>query len=74
MIQNLKCDVTYALDLPPSVTNFHTFSDPSPSSVTYFMDGPIVPLSVLSLQQKISSIKMASSKKPDNYYFKYRSS
>src|SRR6218665_2292188 len=58
MIQNLKCDVTYALDLPPSVTNFHTFSPPSPSSVTYFMDGPIVPLSVLSLQQKISSINV----------------
>ena len=27
------------LTLPP-VTNCHTFSDPSPSSVTYFMDGP----------------------------------
>jgi len=25
----------------PSVTNCHTFSDPSPSSVTYFMDGPL---------------------------------
>src|SRR6218665_626505 len=24
----------------PSVTNCHTFSDPLPSSVTYFMDGP----------------------------------
>ena len=30
-----------ALDPLPSVTNCHTFSDPlSPSSVTYFMDGP----------------------------------
>src|SRR6218665_808145 len=26
---------------PPPVTNCHTFSDPSPSSVTYFMDGPL---------------------------------
>src|SRR6218665_34082 len=26
--------------LDPSVTNCHTFSDPLPSSVTYFMDGP----------------------------------
>ena len=26
----------------PSVTNCHTFSDPSPSSVTYIMDGPHV--------------------------------
>ena len=27
---------------PPPVTNCHTFSDPLlPSSVTYFMDGPI---------------------------------
>ena len=26
--------------LPP-VTNCHTFSDPVPSSVTYFMDGPM---------------------------------
>src|SRR6218665_2049663 len=33
-----KCDVTCSL--PPPVTNCHTFSDPSPSSVTYFMDGP----------------------------------
>src|SRR6218665_658972 len=24
----------------PSVTNCHTFSDPSPSSVTYLIDGP----------------------------------
>src|SRR6218665_3979739 len=33
-----KCDVTCSL--PPSpVTNCHTFSDPSSSSVTYFMDG-----------------------------------
>ena len=30
---------------PPPFTNCHTFSDPlSPSSVTYFMDGPIVRL------------------------------
>ena len=26
---------------PSPVINCHTFSDPSPSSVTYFMDGPI---------------------------------
>src|SRR6218665_3851801 len=35
----LKCDVTCSCT-PPSVTNCHTFSDPSPSSVTYFMDDP----------------------------------
>ena len=35
-----KCDVTSSR--PPSpVTNCHTISDPLPSSVTYFMDGPI---------------------------------
>src|SRR6218665_3104689 len=35
-----KCNVTWPL--PPSpVTNCHTFSDPYPSSVTYFMDGPL---------------------------------
>ena len=27
---------------PPPVTNCRTFSDPSPCSVTYFMDGPLV--------------------------------
>src|SRR6218665_2694725 len=28
---------------PPPVTNCHTFSDPLPSSsVTYFMDGPLI--------------------------------
>src|SRR6218665_1743995 len=30
---------SYAL-YPPSVTNCHIFSDPFPSSVTHFMDGP----------------------------------
>ena len=25
---------------PPSLTNCHTFSDPSPLSVTHFMEGP----------------------------------
>src|SRR6218665_2965765 len=33
-----KCVVTCSL-LPPPVTNCHTFSDPSPSRATYFMDG-----------------------------------
>src|SRR6218665_2160921 len=38
----LKCDVTCSWT-PPPVTNCHTFSDPlPPSSVTYFMDGPLV--------------------------------
>ena len=32
-----KCDVTCSWT-PPPVTNCHTFSDPSPSSVTYFVD------------------------------------
>ena len=33
---------SHALDPPPPVTNCHTFSDPlAPSSVTYFMDGPL---------------------------------
>ena len=36
-----KRDVTCSLP-PPPVTNCHTFSDPFPSSVTYFMDGPLV--------------------------------
>ena len=31
---------SHALCPPPPVTNCHTISDPSPSSVTYFMDGP----------------------------------
>src|SRR6218665_1719041 len=36
-----KRDVTCST--PSSVTNCHTFSDPlSPSSVTYFMDGPTI--------------------------------
>src|SRR6218665_3594532 len=35
----LKCDITCSWT-PPSVTNCHTFSDPLPLSVTYFMDGP----------------------------------
>ena len=34
-----KHDVTCSW-APPPVTNCHTFSDPSPSSMTYFMDGP----------------------------------
>src|SRR6218665_1253916 len=36
----LKYDVTCSWASPPSVTNCHTFSEPLPSSVTYFMDGP----------------------------------
>src|SRR6218665_3872165 len=36
-----KSVTSHALGPPSSVTNCHTFSDPlSPSSVTYFMDGP----------------------------------
>jgi len=33
---------------PPPVTNCHAFSGPFPSSVTYFMDGPlhVVPTSI----------------------------
>ena len=31
---------SHALDLPPPVTNCHTFSYPFPSSVMCFMDGP----------------------------------
>src|SRR6218665_2199585 len=38
----LKFDVTCSWTTPPPVTNCHTFSDPSPSSVTYFMDGPFL--------------------------------
>ena len=41
-----KRDVTCSWP-PPPVTNCHTFSDPSPSSVTYFMDGPIAACSDL---------------------------
>ena len=36
---------SHAPDPPPPVTNCHTFSNPSPSSVTYFMDGPRLPYS-----------------------------
>ena len=39
--QIYKCDVTGSWPLTP-VTNCHTFSDPS--SVTYFMNGPLVRL------------------------------
>ena len=42
-----KCDVTWSI---PPVTNCHTFSDPSPWSVTYFMDGPLHTLFLASLQ------------------------
>src|SRR6218665_1927896 len=36
-----KCDVTCSL--PPSpVTNCHLLGPPPPSSMTYFMDGPLV--------------------------------
>src|SRR6218665_3876961 len=31
----LKCDITYSWAPSPPVTNCHTFSDPSPSIVTY---------------------------------------
>src|SRR6218665_2312397 len=33
---------SHALDPLPPVTNCHTFSDPCPSSVTFFMDGPLL--------------------------------
>ena len=36
----------------PPVTNCHTFSDPLPSSVTYFMDGPSSDQVFVSLQIK----------------------
>jgi len=35
---------SHALYPPPPVTNCHTFSDPLPSSMTYFMDGPLTVL------------------------------
>src|SRR6218665_203685 len=38
--KNLKSVTSHALGPPPSVINCHTFSDPLPSSVTYFEDGP----------------------------------
>ena len=38
--KNWKCDVTWSWPPLPPVTNCHTFSDPPPWSVTYFMDGP----------------------------------
>ena len=41
------------LSTPPPVTNCHTFSDPSPSSVTYFMDGPIC-----SIDNKIVNVSV----------------
>src|SRR6218665_3994459 len=37
----LKSVMSHALGPPSPVTNCHTFSDPFPSSVTYFMDGPL---------------------------------
>ena len=36
-----KRDVTCSWPPVPPVTNCHTFSDPSPSSVTHFMNGPL---------------------------------
>jgi len=40
MYENLfKSMMSHAIGPLPPVTNCHT-SDPSPSSVTYFMDGP----------------------------------
>src|SRR6218665_315853 len=39
--KNEKCSVTWSLTPPPSVTNCRIFSDPSPSSVTYFIDSPL---------------------------------
>ena len=43
--------------LPPSVTNCHTFSDPlSPSSVTYFMDGPLSEF----LRDKMKNVQVKS--------------
>ena len=47
---------SHALDPPPPVTNCHTFSDPLlPSSVTYFMDGPIVTTETNSFKLLINS-------------------
>src|SRR6218665_1107958 len=40
MYNFLKHDVTCSWTPHPPVTNCHTFSDPLPSSVTHFMDGP----------------------------------
>src|SRR6218665_2028103 len=37
--KNLKV-TSHALGSPPPVTNCHTFFNPLPLSVTYFMDGP----------------------------------
>jgi len=36
----LKSVASHALGPPPTLTHFHTFSDPSQSSMTYFMNGP----------------------------------
>jgi len=36
----IKKKVWHHMLLEPSVTNCHTFSDPSPLRVSYFMDGP----------------------------------
>src|SRR6218665_1762466 len=40
MIKKFISVTSHALD-PSPVTNCHTFSDPLPLSVTYFMDGPL---------------------------------
>src|SRR6218665_690776 len=58
--KNYKCDVIGSRP-PPTFTNCHTISDPYPSSVTYFMDGPklVIPLSrpELCMSRKLHKLK-----------------
>ena len=46
-----KRDVTCSWPLSPSVTNCHSFSNPSPSSVTHFMDGPMIVIYLILYDQ-----------------------
>jgi len=55
MIKKIISVTSHALD--PPVTNCHTFSDPLPSSVTYFMDGPIN----IYIQHNIRYVKVITS-------------
>ena len=56
MIKKFISATSHALDPPSPVTNCHTFSDPSPSSVTYFLDGPFNAFQNLKLDTNIIPI------------------
>src|SRR6218665_56556 len=61
MIKKCISVTSHALGPPPPVTNCHTYSDPLPSSVTCFMDGPLlhhVSPSLLLLSSTAASVDL----------------